>query len=78
MDQVHRSRVGEQKLVPTLAQVFPEFEAKALQGWLHSPVESLLEVAPGLALLVLLVTIVTSPTQLIGTFRISIGISEQN
>jgi hypothetical protein len=67
-------RVWEQELVPTLTQVLPELETKLLQGLIELFVEPLLETGPGLALLVLLDTVVTSEMQLVGSFRVGIGV----
>jgi hypothetical protein len=54
--------------------VLSKFEAEGPQGPLDLLVERLLEIGPGLALLVLLVTVVTSATQLVELFRIGVGV----
>jgi hypothetical protein len=74
MDQIHGSRIGEQKLVSTPTQVLPEFESKVPQSVLDPLVERLLEVAPGLALLVLPVTVVTGAMHLVGTFHAGVSV----
>jgi hypothetical protein len=59
---------GVQKhgLIPTLTQVLPKLEAKVPQNFLVPLVERLLEVTPGRALLMQLVTLVTSAMRLVG------------
>jgi hypothetical protein len=72
--QIHHPSVGEQELVSALAQVLPKLETELPQDLLEPLVKRLLEISPGLAFLVLPVTVVTSMAWLVGQLRVGVGV----